>query len=126
MSTCMKNLVRGRMGTDSTQVLRRIFECVRIFRRRAYEIERNSFIAVNKRNVRLMSRGDADAKTLPDVDRRNFSLVRLEVKSLRRSEREGSVISLSRSNRHKHFKNQKHSINRPQLNHVSNRSIADG
>ena len=44
----MKNLVRGRMGTDSTQVLRRIFECVRIFRRRAYEIERNSFIAVNK------------------------------------------------------------------------------
>ena len=76
-----------------------------------------------------MSRGDADAKTLPDVDRRNFSLVRLDdkqVKSLRRSEREGSVISLSRSNRHKHFKNQKHSINRPQLNHVSNRSIADG
>ena len=94
MSTCMKNLVRGRMGTDSTQVLRRIFECVRIFRRRAYEIERNSFIAVNKRNVRLMSRGDADAKTLPDVDRRNFSLVRLDdkqVKSLRRSEREGSL-----------------------------------
>ena len=73
-----------------------------------------------------MSRGDADAKTMPDVDRRNFSLVRLDdkSKSLRRSEREGSVISLSRSN-HKHFKNQKHSINRPQLNHVSNRSIAD-
>lgn len=40
-----------------------------------------------------MSRGDADAKTLPDVDRRNFSLVRLDdkSKSLRRSEREGSL-----------------------------------